>query len=159
MRRQAAVALVRTSRVKELQRRSLQGADGKYHLKVTYFDENDGNAEFKLYINDALADEWIADKDLGSANSDEKTLTTHTVTVNLSKDDIIQIEGKKETYDPARLDKIEVERTADLEASEPTITVDKVTVNITSNVSDKRNAVLIVASYENGVMKKYIRFR
>lgn len=129
------------------------GADGKYHLKVTYFDENDGNAEFKLYINDALADEWIADKDLGSANSDEKTLTTHTVTVNLSKDDIIQIEGKKETYDPARLDKIEVERTADLEASEPTITVDKVTVNITSNVSDKRNAVLIVASYENGVMK------
>lgn len=129
------------------------GADGKYHLKVTYFDENDGNAEFKLYINDALADEWIADKDLGSANSDEKTLTTHTVTVNLSKDDIIKIEGKKETYDPARLDKIEVERTADLEASEPTITVDKVTVNITSNVSDKRNAVLIVASYENGVMK------
>lgn len=40
-----------------------------------------------------------------------------------------------------------------MEASEPTITVDKVTVNITSNVSDKRNAVLIVASYENGVMK------
>lgn len=131
------------------------GADGKYTLKVTYFDENDGNAEFKLYVNDVLVDEWVADKDLGSASSDEKTLTSRTVTVNLSKGDIIKIEGKKETYDPARLDKIEVEveRTPDLEVSEPIITDGNVTVNITSNVSENRNAVLIVASYENGVMK------
>lgn len=129
------------------------GADGKYNLKVTYFDENDGNAEFKLYINDVLADEWIADKDLGSASADEKTLTSRTVTVNLSKGDIIKIEGKKETYDPARLDKIEVESAADLEVSEPNVAGDKVTVNITSSVLEKRNAVLIVASYEKGVMK------
>ncbi len=129
------------------------GADGKYNLKVTYFDENDGNAEFKLYINDVLADEWIADKDLGSASADEKTLTSRTVMVHLSKGDIIKIEGKKETYDPARLDKIEVESAADLEVSEPNAAGDKVTVNITSSVSEKRNAVLIVASYEKGVMK------
>ena len=129
------------------------GADGKYNLKVTFFDENDGNAEFKLYVNDVLVDEWVADKDLGSASSDEKTLTSRNVTVNLSKGDIIKIEGKKETYDPARLDKIEVERTPDLEVSEPIITDGNVTVNITSNVSENRNAVLIVASYENGVMK------
>lgn len=129
------------------------GDSGTYNFKTTYFDENDGNAEFKMYVNDVLIDSWIADKDLGSASADAQTLTSHTTRLELSKDDIITIEGKKGTYDPARLDKIELERVADLEVSEPVISNGKVSAEIKSNVAEKRSAVLIVASYENGVMK------
>lgn len=129
------------------------GESGKYNLKVTYFDENDGNAEFKLYINDTLIESWTADKDLGSASANAQTLTSHTTKLDLKKNDIITIEGTKKTYDPARLDKVEVERVADLEVSTPVISNGKVTAEIKSNVSEMRSAVLIVASYENGVMK------
>ncbi|MGN0149352.1 MAG: glycosyl hydrolase family 28 protein, partial [Clostridia bacterium] len=129
------------------------GANGTYNLKTTYFDENDGNAEFKLYVNDVLIDSWTADKDLGSASADAQTLTSHTTRLELAKNDIIKIEGYKGTYDPARLDKIEIERVADLEVTEPVINNGKVTVSITSNADEKRTAILIVASYENGVLK------
>jgi exo-poly-alpha-galacturonosidase len=129
------------------------GEDGKYNLTISYFDENDGKAEYKLYVNDTQVDTWIADKDLGSASADEKTLTTHETTLSLKKGDIISIEGTKETYDPARVDKIELERLPDLEVSTPTISDGKVTATVTSNVNEAKTAVLIVASYENGVMK------
>lgn len=129
------------------------GDDGTYNLKTSYFDENDGNAEFKLYVNDVLIDEWTADKDLGSASADAQTITSHTTKLELAKNDIIAIEGKKGTYDPARLDKVEVERVADLEVSGPVISNGKVSAEIKNNISEARKAVLIVASYENGVMK------
>ncbi len=129
------------------------GENGTYNLKISYFDENDGNAEFKLYVNDTLIDSWTADKDLGSASADAQTLTSHTTRLNLNKNDVIAIEGKKGTYDPARFDKIEIECVADLEVSEPAISNGKVRTSIKSNVSEKRKAVLIAASYEGGVMK------
>ena len=59
----------------------------------------------------------------------------------------------KEKYDPARLDKIELEKVKDLEFSEPVIENGKLKVNATNNTSETQSAVLIVASYENGVMK------
>jgi len=129
------------------------GADGKYNLKTFYFDENDGNATYKVFVNDNKVDEWTANQDLGSASADEKTLTSHITEVTLSKNDIISIVGKKEKYDPARLDKIELEKVKDLEFSEPVIENGKLKVNATNNTSETQSAVLIVASYENGVMK------
>lgn len=129
------------------------GEGGKYNLKIAYFDENDGNAEFKIYINDTLIDSWTADKDFGSASADTQTLTSHNITLTLEKNDIIAIEGKKGTYDPARLDKIEIERVADLEVSEAVISGSKVTMEIKSNAYEAKTAVLIVASYEKGIMK------
>lgn len=129
------------------------GADGKYNLKTFYFDENDGNATYKVFVNDNKVDEWTANQDLGSASADEKTLTSHITEVTLSKNDIISIVGTKEKYDPARLDKIELEKVKDLEFSEPVIENGKLKVNATNNTSETQSAVLIVASYENGVMK------
>ncbi len=83
------------------------GDDGIYDLTVQYFDENDGKAEFEVYVNDELIDSWTADQDLGSASADSKTLTTYTVeNVTLKKGDVISITGVKETYDPARPDKL-----------------------------------------------------
>ena len=105
------------------------------------------------FVNDNKVDEWTANQDLGSASADEKTLTSHITEVTLSKNDIISIVGKKEKYDPARLDKIELEKVKDLEFSEPVIENGKLKVNATNNTSETQSAVLIVASYENGVMK------
>lgn len=129
------------------------GEDGKYKLKTFYFDENDGKAVYKIFVNDNQVDEWIADKDLGSAAADEKTLTSHITEVTLSKNDVISIVGKKETYDPARLDKIELEKVKDLEFAEPVIENGKLKVTATNNTTETKSAVLIVASYENGVVK------
>ena len=50
-------------------------------------------------------------------------------------------------------DKIELEKVKDLEFSEPVIENGKLKVNATNNTSETQSAVLIVASYENGVMK------
>lgn len=129
------------------------GEDGKYKLTVSYFDENDGNALYRLLVNDEEIDAWTADKDLGSASADAQALTSHTVTVTLKKDDIITIEGTKETYDPARVDKIEVERLQDLEVSTPVKEGGKIKTEIKNISEEKRTAVLICASYKDGVMK------
>lgn len=129
------------------------GVDGTYNLKITYFDENDGNAEFKLYVNDILIDAWTADKDLGSASADAQALTSHTTRIDLNKNDIVKIEGVKEMYDPASLDKIEIEYISVLDVSKPVISNGEVKTEIKNKTSESLNAILIVASYKNGVMQ------
>lgn len=42
-------------------------ASGYYDLTVAYFDETDGEAAFRIYLNDLLIDSWLADRMLGSA--------------------------------------------------------------------------------------------
>jgi hypothetical protein len=130
------------------------GESGRYNLSIAYFDENDGVAEYKLYVNDELIDLWNADKDLGSASADEKTLTAHTVTLKLEKGDVISIEGKKGTYDPARIDKIAVEKINELAIEKPVITEGKTEITLSNNTGEIRNAVRITASYTDGRLEK-----
>ena len=129
------------------------GDDGRYKMTITYFDENDGDAEFTVYVNDVSVDSWTADQDLGSASADDKTLTERVIEIPLSKGDIISIEGVKGRYDAARIDKIELEKIEDTEVSEPVIEAGKTKVQVKNNTDTDKTAVLIVADYENGVMK------
>lgn len=89
------------------------GESGRYKITVYYFDENDGDAGFVLYVNDKPVDSWTADKNLGSASADSKTLTSHTTELELSEGDIIAIEGTKGRYDSARLDRVVLESAED----------------------------------------------
>lgn len=85
------------------------GEDKIADISITYFDENDGTAKYKLYVNDEIAGEWSADKDLGSANPDDKSKTVQTIkNISLKKGDIIKLEGSLGKYDPARVDFIEI---------------------------------------------------
>ena len=129
------------------------GASGRYVLKVSYFDENDGAAVFKLYVNNELKGEWTADSDLGSASADSLTLTTYTAVLELTQGDIIEIEGRKNNYDSARLDKLELEMISDIEISEPVASDGRVTVGIKNNANETKTAALILAGYENDTLK------
>lgn len=73
---------------------NFSGSAGTYAIKVTYFDENDGTASYKLYINGVVVDSWTANLDLGSASPDNLTRTSRTksgVTINNGNE--VKIEG------------------------------------------------------------------
>lgn len=108
---------------------------------------------FKLYVNNELKGEWTTDSDLGSASADSLTLTTYTVVLELTQGDIIEIEGRKNNYDSARLDKLELEMISDIEISEPVASDGRVTVGIKNNANETKTAALILAGYENDTLK------
>lgn len=108
---------------------------------------------FKLYVNNELKGKWTADSDLGSASADSLTLTTYTAVLELTQGDIIEIEGRKNNYDSARLDKLELEMISDIEISEPVASDGRVTVGIKNNANETKTAALILAGYENDTLK------
>ncbi|MGJ8651244.1 MAG: beta strand repeat-containing protein [Opitutaceae bacterium] len=50
---------------------------GSYDFETKYFDENDGEAVYKLYLDNVLVDAWSANRDLGSATPVAANLVTH----------------------------------------------------------------------------------
>jgi len=51
---------------------------GVYDITLSYFDENDGEAEYKIYIDNVLVDAWAANKDYGFSTPITSNLTSHT---------------------------------------------------------------------------------
>lgn len=87
---------------------TLLGQDGTYDLVVTYFDEADGASEAIVKVNDEIIDRWLWNQDLGSANANRATLTTHVVKgVKLGDAATLAIEGRKDGKEPLRIDKVE----------------------------------------------------
>ncbi len=71
-----------------------KGATGKYDVKVTYFDENDGVGQIKLKQDDKTLKSFQLSQELGSSLPDQKTITTVEIgDVNISKGDDFTIEG------------------------------------------------------------------
>lgn len=78
---------------------------GVYDLAVDYFDENDGAPLYTVKVNGVTVDNWYANENLGSAYSVPETLTSHTVQdITLQTGDVIVIEAKGVSGEPARLD-------------------------------------------------------
>lgn len=83
------------------------GPSGEYNVRTSYFDENDGDSSYNLYVNDILMDSWIADRDLGSAGVIPQNLTSrYTESVFINTGDEIKIEGTFDDWEYARLDKV-----------------------------------------------------
>ncbi|WP_165452412.1 carboxypeptidase regulatory-like domain-containing protein [Paenibacillus thalictri] len=81
---------------------------GIYDVIVHYFDENDGNASYKLFVNGSQVDAWIANQDLGSASVSDNSRTTRLIPgVLLKQWDEVRIEGTSQASEAARIDKIE----------------------------------------------------
>jgi hypothetical protein len=84
------------------------GQDGAYDLKVHYFDENDGAAAYRLFVNDQQIDAWTADQDLGSASVSDKSRTSRRISgILLSNGDIVKLEGTSNDSEAARVDRLE----------------------------------------------------
>ncbi len=145
------------------------GENGTYRLKVIHFDENDGNEKFNLYVNNELIESWTADKDLGSAAADAVSLTSHEVKLKLSKGDIIKLEGIKDGYAPARVDRLEMYKEEDISNKDISMAADdsetsfvyadgNVTGNLKAvitlyNPSQEQRADVYMAVYkENGTL-------
>lgn len=82
---------------------------GIYTVKVGYFDENDGDAEFRVFVGGRLIDEWVANQELGSESPDRQTFTVRTIeNVKVSSGETIIIEGTNSGGAPARLDYLDI---------------------------------------------------
>ena len=87
---------------------TFEGESGTYTLKVVYFDENDGSAQYKVSINGKKADTFSSDKDLGNASPITETLDSRYIVTELTGGDVITIEGTVDGGEPARFDYLEI---------------------------------------------------
>jgi alpha-glucuronidase len=85
------------------------GAPGKYEINIQYFDQNNGEARFRLYVLNQLRDEWLADDHLPSTKIGGDTSTRHTTAgVMLGPHVEIRIEGFPDRDETAALDYVEI---------------------------------------------------
>ncbi len=79
-----------------------------YELDVQYFDQNNGQASYRLFVNDRLVDQWKADMHLPSTEVNADTSTRRRVkALLLGRGDEIRLEGVPDGGDTAAVDYIE----------------------------------------------------
>lgn len=85
------------------------GRPGWYDLSLRYFDQNDGVSRFRLYVNDQLLQEWLADDALPTRRLDGHSSTRRVVRqVALRPSDVIRVEGLGQGGERAALDYVEI---------------------------------------------------
>ena len=124
------------------------GATGKYDLKVTYFDEDDGVGQIKIKQDSLTLKSFQLNQELGSAVADEETKTTLKIEeLQINKGDNFEIEGIEQgsewTAEHTRIDKIEFipqETTATpTTQSKETTTIKPVEVEVEFEVNNQKN--------------------
>jgi alpha-glucuronidase len=84
-------------------------AAGQYEIDVQYFDQNNGNAKYRLYVANKLVDEWTANDLLPTTKIDGDSSTRHRTTgITLAPSDEIRIEGFPDGDEHAALDYAEI---------------------------------------------------
>ena len=82
---------------------------GRYALDVEYFDQNNGESKFRVYIADRLIDEWIANDHLPTTKPDGDSSTRRRIQgVELRPGDEIRIEGIPDRDERAPVDYVEI---------------------------------------------------
>ena len=85
------------------------GAPGWYTLRVEYFDQANGTAHYRAWLNGQAIDEWVADLKLPSVRLDSTTSTRRQISgIALRPGDEIRIEGMPDSGEPAALDYLEI---------------------------------------------------
>ncbi len=70
------------------------GKSGTYDVRVNYFDENDGISKLSLLVNGKIVESWKWDEELGSANANSKTATSHVIRdLSISAGDKVSLIG------------------------------------------------------------------
>jgi alpha-glucuronidase len=90
------------------------GSAGWYEVDVQYFDLNNGKSTFRVYVNDQMVDDWVADDDLPGAAIGGDTSTRRQIQdLALRPGDEIRIEGTPEGEEPAPFDYVAIHRSAE----------------------------------------------
>jgi len=86
-----------------------KGPSGVYELDVQYFDQNNGESKFRVFINDKLIDEWIAELRLPATKIGGDSSTRRRIQrVALHLGDTIRVEGAPDKDERAALDYLEI---------------------------------------------------
>ncbi len=82
---------------------------GWYGIDVEYFDQNNGESKYRLFVNDQIVDEWIADDHLPARKPGGDSSTRRRIRgLALRPGDAIRIEGIPDRDEHAPLDFIRV---------------------------------------------------
>jgi alpha-glucuronidase len=85
------------------------GIAGWRRLRVQYFDQNNGQAHYRVRINDQVVDEWTANFVVPTARLDSSSSSRRTIAnIALRPGDIIDIEGTPNAGELAGFDYIEI---------------------------------------------------
>lgn len=85
------------------------GKSGSYDITIHYWDENDGECSYKIFIADSLIDAWSASADYGSAGANAQTLSVHVIKdVQIEPAEEILIMGLINGNEQARIDYVEI---------------------------------------------------
>ncbi len=80
-------------------------AAGWYGLDVEYFDQNNGESRYRVFLNDQLVDEWVADNRLPARKPGGDSSSRRRIKgLALRPNDRIRIEGAPDRDEFAALD-------------------------------------------------------
>ncbi len=86
-----------------------EGAPGEYTVSVRYFDQNNGQAKYRVYVGDQKVDEWVADDKIPTRRMDSSSSARRLIRrIQLRPGDEIRIEGYPDKAEEAGLDYVEV---------------------------------------------------
>ena len=84
-------------------------AAGWYELDVEYFDQNNGESKFRVFVGDQQVDEWLANDHLPAIKPGGDSSTRRRITgLALRPGDVIRIEGFPDGKEFAPLDYVEI---------------------------------------------------
>jgi alpha-glucuronidase len=82
---------------------------GVYNLDIEYFDQNNGESKYRVFVNAQLVDEWVANAHLPASKPNGDSSTRRRIKgITLKPGDEIRIEGLPEGEERAPLDYIEI---------------------------------------------------
>jgi hypothetical protein len=101
----------------QVARYGFEGPDGLYRLDLGYFDENDGVASMRVFVNGVSIDAWDWTSTAGSAGPDAASRAVRRIeNVALETGDVIALRGFGVSSEPLRTDYLAFTWTADLPA-------------------------------------------
>ncbi len=136
-----------------------EGGTGYYDIEVGYYDENDGEAELIVKVDNQEVDRWFADQDLGDNSANVATFTTRTVeNVHVSSLDLIELIAVEDGGDRGNLDYIkftQVSATTTTTGGGPTIQVEAEDLTLVGDYSvearDGASGGQVIRTDANGV--------
>jgi len=87
-----------------------EGSPGLHEVRIRYFDQNNGLARFRLFVNGEVREQWVASDRLPTEKIDGTSSSLKIVAgVALKSGDEIRIEGSPDGGESAALDYIEIQ--------------------------------------------------
>ena len=88
---------------------TFNGTSGRYNIVVGYYDENDGQSQLSIQLNNTTLDTWTLNNSPGGNFPNEDNLVERTVATNifLSVGDSIELLGSRNSNEFARIDYVD----------------------------------------------------